>query len=120
MVVLIVSGYATDITPDLPNDVAHDWYGLATWALICLAFAFVARGYFKLKAGIDTTVGQVKNGHKDPLRADVDKLLVAAEENSTALGEIKSALAVETAARITAIEGVSERLGGIEEHLRGG
>lgn len=105
--------FAREIVPDLPNDVAHDWFGLATWALICCAFVLIARGYFKLKRGIDATVANVQNGHRDPLRADVDKILVA-------VGEIQSALAAETAARKTGIDGVTDRLGGIEEHLRKG
>ncbi len=29
-----VSTLAGEIVPDLPDDVAHDWSGLATWALI--------------------------------------------------------------------------------------
>lgn len=60
--------------PDLPNDVAHDWFGLATWALICCAFVLIARGYFKIKRGVDATVANVQNGHTTPFRVDFDAL----------------------------------------------
>lgn len=66
--------FATEIVPDLPNDVAHDWFGLATWALICCAFVLIARGYFKIKRGLDATVANVQNGHTTPFREDFDAL----------------------------------------------
>ncbi|MCX2931426.1 hypothetical protein ORI20_14165 [Mycobacterium sp. CVI_P3] len=64
-----------EFMPDLPNDVAHDWYGLATWAMICIAFMFVAAGYFRLKRGVDETNKQMKNGHKSVFRRDFDWLM---------------------------------------------
>lgn len=74
----------------------------------------------EVAAGVEQTNKQVVNGHaeKDPLRSDVDKLLKMAEETSAAVGKVHTAVTAETAARKTAIEGINDRLGGIEEHLR--
>lgn len=70
-----------EIMPDLPDDVAHDWYGLATWALIVVGFVICTVLIYRIKQGVDETNKQVvKNGHKDPLRTDVDRIIAQQTE----------------------------------------
>ncbi len=56
-----------EVVPDLPNDLARDWYGLGTWALIVAGFIASLTILYKIK-------NQVVNGHTTPMRSDIDKL----------------------------------------------
>lgn len=69
----------SEIMPDLPDDVAHDFYGLATWALIVVGFVICTVLIYRIKQGIDETNKQVKNGHKNPMRADIDHIIAQQE-----------------------------------------
>ena len=69
----------SEIMPDLPDDVAHDFYGLATWALIVVGFVICTVLIYRIKQGIDETNKQVKNGHKNPMRADIDRIIAQQE-----------------------------------------
>lgn len=69
----------SEIMPDLPDDVAHDPYGLATWALIVVGFVICTVLIYRIKQGIDETNKQVKNGHKNPMRADIDRIIAQQE-----------------------------------------
>ncbi len=69
----------SEIMPDLPDDVAHDLYGLATWALIVVGFVICTVLIYRIKQGIDETNKQVKNGHKNPMRADIDRIIAQQE-----------------------------------------
>ena len=69
----------SEIVPDLPNDVAHDWFGLATWALIVCGFVVCATLIYRIKQGIDETNKRVKNGHKNSMRADIDRIIAQQE-----------------------------------------
>lgn len=53
--------------PNLPDDLARDWFGLGTWALIVSGFIVALKILYKLK-------GQIVNGHPTPLRSDIDDL----------------------------------------------
>lgn len=70
----------SEIMPDLPDDVAHDLYGLATWALIVVGFVICTVLIYRIKQGIDETNKQVKNGHKNPMRADIDRIIAQQEQ----------------------------------------
>lgn len=69
----------SEIMPDLPDDVAHDPYGLATWALIVVGFVICTVLIYRIKQGIDETNKQVKNGRKNPMRADIDRIIAQQE-----------------------------------------
>ena len=69
----------SEIMPDLPDDVAHDPYGLATWAIIVVGFVICTILIYRIKLGIDETNKQVKNGHKNPMRADIDRIIAQQE-----------------------------------------
>ena len=69
----------SEIMPDLPDDVAHDFYGLATWALIVVGFVICTVLIYRIKQGIDETNRHVKNGHKNPMRADIDRIIAQQE-----------------------------------------
>ena len=69
----------SEIMPDLPDDVAHDFYGLATWAIIVVGFVICTILIYRIKLGIDETNKQVKNGHKNPMRADIDRIIAQQE-----------------------------------------
>lgn len=69
----------SEIMPDLPDDVAHDPYGLATWALIVVGFVICTVLIYRIKQGIDETNRHVKNGHKNPMRADIDRIIAQQE-----------------------------------------
>lgn len=69
----------SEIMPDLPDDVAHDPYGLATWALIVVGFVICTVLIYRIKQGIDETHKQLKNGHKNPMRADIDRIIAQQE-----------------------------------------
>lgn len=69
----------SEIMPDLPDDVAHDPYGLATWAIIVVGFVICTVLIYRIKQGIDETNKQVKNGHKNPMRADIDRIIAQQE-----------------------------------------
>lgn len=69
----------SEIVPDLPDDVAHDWFGLATWALIVCGFVICTVLIYRIKQGIDEMHKQVKNGHKNPMRADIDRIIAQQE-----------------------------------------
>lgn len=69
----------SEIMPDLPDDVAHDFYGLATWALIVVGFVICTVLIYRIKQGIEETNKQVKNGHKNPMRADIDRIIAQQE-----------------------------------------
>ena len=85
----------SEIMPDLPDDVAHDVYGLATWALIVVGFVICTVLIYRIKQGIDETNKQVKNGHKNPMRADIDRIIAQQEhfiaEEITARGRHEDA-----------------------------
>ncbi len=68
-----------DVVPDLPDDVAHDWFGLGTWALIVVGFVICTVLIYRIKQGIDETNKQVKNGRKNPMRADIDRIIAQQE-----------------------------------------
>lgn len=59
---------------------------------------------------------QVINGHPDPLRKDLDRYF---KEVNTKLTDMQTAAAVEQAKREEAFNGLSDRISGIEQHLRG-
>lgn len=63
-----------EIVPDLPDDLARDWYGLGTWLVIVLG-AVTLVYLVKIK-------NQVVNGHKTPMRSDIDGLSDAVAENT--------------------------------------
>lgn len=65
---------SAEFVPDLPDELARDWYGLATWALIALSVVMVVY-LVKIKA-------HVVNGHKTPMRSDMDGLSEAVAENT--------------------------------------
>lgn len=69
----------SEIMPDLPDDVAHDPYGLATWAIIVVGFVICTVLIYRIKQGIDETHKQLKNGHKNPMRADIDRIIAQQE-----------------------------------------
>ncbi len=69
----------SEIMPDLPDDVAHDFYGLATWALIVVGFVICTVLIYRIKLGIEEVHKQVKNGHKNPMRADIDRIIAQQE-----------------------------------------
>lgn len=119
----------------------HSGYGLAGLAIIGAPAMITAAGMVwvvirqrrnegkvkevkekldKVGLGVKATTDQVVNGHAnaDPLRADVDKLLKMAEDNIAAVSKVHTAVTAEKEARRTAIDGINDRLGGIEEHLR--
>lgn len=50
---------------DLPNDLAHDWFGLGTWILIVAAVVYVVRALVQIR-------NQVKNSHDTNMRDDLD------------------------------------------------
>lgn len=54
-----------EVVPNLPDDLARDWWGLGTWALIVAGFVVSLTVLYKIK-------GQVVNGHTTPMRADMD------------------------------------------------
>lgn len=56
--------------PDLPDDLARDWFGLGTWALIVAGFVVALTILYKIK-------NQVVNGHTTPLRTDIDGIQTA-------------------------------------------
>lgn len=53
--------------PNLPDDLARDWFGLGTWALIVSGFIVALKILYKLKS-------QIVNGHPQPLRSDLDDM----------------------------------------------
>lgn len=69
--------------PDLPDELPHDGWGLATWALICIA-GLIAFGIYqavqlkRMRATLGGVRDQVVNGHKVPMRTDLDTLIDAA------------------------------------------
>lgn len=67
------------VIPDLPSELAHDPYGLATWALIVVGFVICTVLIYRIKQGIDEMHKQVKNGHKNPMRADIDRIIAQQE-----------------------------------------
>lgn len=69
-----------EVMPDLPHDLAHDWFGLATWALIVIGFVICVTLIYRIKLGVDETNRQVKNGRKSPLRGDLDELLLRQDQ----------------------------------------
>jgi len=69
----------SEIMPDLPDDVAHDPYGLATWAIIVVGFVICTILIYRIKLGIEETNKHVKNGHKNPMRADIDRIIARQE-----------------------------------------
>ena len=81
-----------EVVPDLPDDVAHDWFGLGTWALIVFGFVVCAVLIYRIKQGVDETNKQVKNGHRDPLRTDVDRIIAQQTEILTKLDDHGSQL----------------------------
>lgn len=56
-----------EVMPDLPNDLARDWFGLGTWGLIVGGFVVCLAILYKIK-------NQVVNGHTTPMRSDIDGL----------------------------------------------
>lgn len=83
--------------PDFPKELAHDWFGLATWAIIAIALVIAIRTIFQVKH-------QVKNSHEENLRDDLD--------NKFASLEAKMGLALDQ------LGDHGDRLNSIEEHLR--
>ncbi|MDH6199166.1 hypothetical protein M2272_005834 [Mycobacterium frederiksbergense] len=86
-----------DGMPDLPTDLAHDWYGLATWLIIAVALVIATWLLVQVK-------NQVKNSHTTNLRDDLD-------EQFAALGAKVDGLA-------TTLGDHGGRLNSIEQHLR--
>lgn len=56
-----------EVVPNLPDDLARDWWGLGTWALIVTGFVVSLTILYKIK-------NQVVNGHTTPMRSDIDGL----------------------------------------------
>jgi len=103
-----------EIVPDLPDDLARDWYGLGTWALIVLGAVMLVY-LIKIKA-------QVVNGHKRPMRNDIDDLSDAVAENTRhvlALSGQVIGLAGDIRADRANIDALAVQLDGLRKALPG-
>ena len=105
--------------PDLPDDLARDWYGLATWALIVIG-AVTLVYLVKIK-------NQVVNGHKTPMRSDIDGLADTLEENTRQVlalsGEViglAGEVRAEAIERRADVEDLSVKLDELRKALPGG
>ena len=62
---------------DIP-DLARDWFGLGTWALLAIAAvaaAFIWRQHKGIRSDVDAVKGQVVNGHSEEnLRTQLDRI----------------------------------------------
>lgn len=102
-----------EVIPDLPNDLATDWYGLGTWALIVGGFVTVMTILAKIK-------NQVVNGHQTPMRADIDGLRDGQVRISGEVMGLAGEVRAEREERRADIEDIHSKLDDLRKALPGG
>lgn len=105
------------VTPDLPDELAHDWFGLGTWAIIAIAVVISVIGWRKLRRDSNIIKDQVLNSHEKapPLRVDLDQKF---ERIYDRFAQLYADIKVEQSQRQDAINGVNERLDEVVDLLR--
>ena len=79
--------------------VAYAWYGLVLIAIAGVPSWFAARNH----RGISDIKNQVVNGHKSPMRSDLDLVLHSIDELSTDIRGLRQDLSEERNTRRTAV-----------------
>lgn len=97
----------TDVE-NLLDLIDHIWIGLVLIAVAAVPALLSARNH----SGIKKIQDQVVNGHKEPLRNDLDKVIKALEENSHKVDAISHGL---TNLREELIQEEGRRRSGIQE-----
>lgn len=90
--------------PDIP--LAHDWWGIASLAIICL---FVVGGgllYLLIRSDLKAVKHEVKNSHETNLRDDLDEKFASVEGKQDLI--------------LSMLEDHGDRINSIEGHLRKG
>lgn len=92
----------------------HVWYGLVLISVAAVPAYFARKNHQAIETvnrKADTLVGNVQNGHTEPLRADLDRALVAIEALAHDVRGIRSDLALEEDRRRRDVADLENRIG---------
>ena len=94
--------------------VDHAWYGLVLIAVAAVPAHFARKNHEAIQTvnrKTDTIVGNVQNGHTEPLRADLDRAIQAVDDLAHDVRGIRTDLAMEEDRRLRDVAELENRIG---------
>lgn len=94
--------------------VDHAWYGLVLIAVAAVPAYFARKSHEAIQTvnrKTDTIVGNVQNGHTEPLRADIDRVIQAVDDLAHDVRSIRTDLAMEEDRRLRDVAELENRIG---------
>lgn len=94
--------------------VDHAWYGLVLITVAAVPAYFARKNHEAIQTvnrKTDTIVGNVQNGHTEPLRADLDRVIQAVDDLAHDVRGIRTDLAMEEDRRLRDVVELENRIG---------